>query len=250
MYYNSDLMRFFMWAPIAPECLIVFLVFRRRIFHEVSWFTLYLIFEAATTLGGLAIYQWSDPWYFYVSSWLQSFVLSTIGFMVIAEVFRNLLARYPVLAKIGVRLFFTTALVLVSIALLSAGLGADHSAPLLKSILLLRRSIMLIQVGLVVVIFAFSSYFGVDWRSHQFGIALGFGLIAAVRLSITAYTAQIGTGVGWKCTIIEECAYLATVLLWTMYFVRAPQRPPSSAPSAHEPDLERWNEALSELLSR
>ena len=250
MYYDSNLIRALILLSILPEYLIVFLIFRRRLHREISWFTLYLLFDATTTLLGFFVYQGSNHYYYFYTAWLQAMILYTLAFMVIAETFGNLLAQYKAIAKVGVRLLFITATVLLIIAVISAHLGAEHAHPIMKILLITKRSVMLIQVGVVVVMFAFSSYFGFDWKHYQFGISLGFGLLASVRLALAAYAAEFGSTFAKKSPMIEEIAFVCTVLLWTAYFLRPGTAPPPLPPTDVKHDLERWNEALSELLKR
>jgi uncharacterized membrane protein len=250
MYYNSNLIRVLLLVSIIPEYLIALAIFRRRLHGEICWFTIYLLFDATTTILGFFIYQNGDQFNYFVAAWIQAFTLYILAFMVVSETFRNLLAQYKSITRIGVRLLFGTGILLLIIALLSSNLGAEHSYPIVRTLLIIKRSVMFVQVGVVVAMFAFSSYFGIDWKHYQFGISFGFGLLASVRLAVAAYTAQVHPIVAKKGVIIEQVAFLCTELLWAVYFLR-PQEPPKAQPRKNiEPDLAKWNEALSELLSR
>jgi hypothetical protein len=250
MSYDSNLIRFFILAPILPQYFIVLIILRRKLYREVGWFTIYLLFNATTAIIGFYLYQHADHWHYFAAAWMQGAVLWTLAFMVLTETFRNLIAPYPVIAKTGVRLLFFAGLALLATALSSIQLGAAHSDELMKALLLLMRSIMLVQLGLVVVIFAFSSYLAINWKHHQFGIALGFGLLAAVILAEAAYVAEVGAVASWKILIIEQTSHLFVVVLWTIYFLRPEDRPPSCPPPNADSELKHWNEALSELLKR
>ena len=57
----------------------------------------------------------------------------------------------------------------------------------------MERSVQGRQCGLLVFLFLLSFYFGLPWRNHVFGIALGFGLFASIELVASAVRSQIGT---------------------------------------------------------
>ncbi len=250
MKYDSNLVRFIILAPILPEYFVAFLVFRRHLQRDVPWFTIYLLLEATSSVVMFALYENGDQVLYFVTSWLVGFSVYAVAFLVMTEVFRNLLSGYSAIRNIGLKLLFGAGVVLLVAALFVGPLGTEHTNSVMKMLLLLKRGIMLIQLGMVVVMFAFSHYLGLGWRNHQFGIVLGYGLFAAVAVAEIAYVAQIGAIVSYNLMFIEQGSYFCTILIWMIYFLLPSEKPPSLPPDHVRPELERWNEALTELLSR
>jgi len=62
----------------------------------------------------------------------------------------------------------------------------------IKELVLLERSVRVMQCGLVFFLFLVSFYFGVAWQNYLFGIAMGFGVFASIELVAVAVRAQLG----------------------------------------------------------
>ena len=247
MDYNSNLVRFFILAPILPECLILAAIFWHHRQKYIPWFTIFLIFDALSGAALFYIYQCMNPWDYVIAAWLQSIAMFTIAFMVIIELFQNLVSEYPLAKKFGRYLLAVTGILLVGVALIAGTTGSAHTSPVIKIPLVLQRGLMWIQVGALVAMFAFSRYTAVGWRHYQFGIGLGYGLYASLRLAMLAYVAQMGAAVSYRTMIVEQIGYQCTVLLWTIYLLK----PEVVTSRAELPNvgglLKDWSDTLSDL---
>jgi hypothetical protein len=116
-------------------------------------------------------------------------------------------------------------------------------------VLLLERSVDVVRVGLVVFLFMVSSYLGLRLRDRTFGIALGFGIYAAVILVAVALRMHLGEPVASMYSLIRAAAYTCALVIWLVY-VLAPAREPVSVRMVPNTDLEKWNRALGELLNQ
>ena len=72
--------------------------------------------------------------------------------------------------------------------------------------MLYLRSLRVIQVGLLLLLFSLASSLGLTWRSYAFGIAFGYGTYAIVDLVLSAIRVEYGDAV-WKlesyCTTVS-----------------------------------------------
>jgi prepilin signal peptidase PulO-like enzyme (type II secretory pathway) len=107
----------------------------------------------------------------------------------------------------------------------------------------------IVEVGLFMFLFLFSSAFGLHWRENVFGIALGLGVFAAVDLINVTMRSQFGSGVAEVMNLVRMTAFNLSLLLWTVYLL-APERATSSAEIPKRAQLEQWNEAVMELISK
>jgi hypothetical protein len=110
-----------------------------------------------------------------------------------------------------------------------------------NGILLVQRSVRLMQCGLVFFLLLFSEYLGISRRHVLFGIALGFGIFASVTMLVAAAVAH-GTFV--PVSVLRHIAmavYDFSVLIWLGYTVLAPVRSSVALAAARPKD---WNSAL------
>jgi hypothetical protein len=112
----------------------------------------------------------------------------------------------------------------------------------------------MLQIGLLLALFAFSRYLGLSWRSYAFGIALGLGLFATVNLGTSAIRSQVepiapnlSTDV---LSLVTEIGYACCLLVWIAYLMAPEQRPHASVETLPDHDLEAWNQELRRLLQQ
>ena len=120
---------------------------------------------------------------------------------------------------------------------------------MIKELLLLERSVRVMQCGLLAFLFLISFHFGLSWQSHIFGIALGFGVFASIELVAIAVRAQMGLVANTAYSQVNSAAYSCGVLIWVCYLL-APKPAPQYMSMIHHNDLEKWNQALLQLLER
>jgi len=97
--------------------------------------------------------------------------------------------------------------------------------------------------------FLASFYFGLPGQNPRFGIALGLGLFASIELAAVAVHWQIGESVAAVCSQINSAAYSSGVMIWLCYLL-APKPALQYAGVVQHNDLEKWNQALLEILER
>lgn len=250
MDYDSNLVRFLILAPILPGAITLFVLFRRKVQKDIRWFVAYLLLVVSGGLILFLIYQSHKEWNFFYAGQVYDGIAAVIGFLVIHDIFRNAIGEYEAIRRTGTLFLAIVGLALFVVALFVGFYAPTNAYPEVKAILTTERSVRVIQVGLIVAIFALSSFLGLSWRHHVFGIALGFGLYAALNLSTIALVAHSGSRVAFKVWIIDQSAFDCTVVLWMMYALQSQDRPLANIPPSSRQDLEHWNQSLSELLTR
>lgn len=236
---------------IAPALLLAGLavVMRmRRLDREWPAFFAYCAFSAARTPILFWVYHRTTA-YFYCY-WVAEAVGTILALAAIYEVFLHLFRSYDTNARLAQSLFRWVggALVLAAVVTAMAAPG-NHANRLMAAGLVVDRSTQLVQCGLLLFLFAAAAYLRLSWRSHAFGIALGFGLFLGVQLAEGAVRAQVGLISLETLSLVKMASYNCAVLVWMTYLL-APQgvEVPAAAPRVE--NVKSWNQALLQLLTR
>jgi len=227
---------------------------KRRLAREFPVFFAYVAFHLARSVL-FAFYllhlrqrmSYADYFYAY---WVAQAVSVTLGFTVIYEVYCRIFQNYDALRQLASVFFGGAAVVLLLVAVLTAAFAPGTDAPgIVRAVVLLERSVRMMQCGLLMFLFVLSFYFGLPWRSHIFGIALGFGVFATIELAAVAVRLQVGVNAAIALSWMNSAAYACGVLIWVCYLLAREPAPQYRGVVARH-DLEEWNQALLEMLER
>jgi hypothetical protein len=232
-----------LWIFVASMQASVLVAMYRRGFHrEYPYFFNYTVLQISSDL--ILFPLRNSPTLYYWGYWVSLALSALLSFAVIQEVFKNAFRPYAALRDLSAILFRWSALVI----LLVAGMWAFSSTRsgqtdiVMGSMLLVEKSVRLMQCGLVFFLLLFSEYLGISRKSMLFGVALGFGLYASVSMLIAVALshgslAHVALTLRW----IKMGAYDMAVVLWLGYAVFAPARDPVSQTVARS---KAWNDAL------
>jgi len=185
--------------------------------------------------------------------WVTEAICGGLCLLVIAGVSQSFLQEYRVLRKIVPVLMISGlfALLAFNIYLTICAPGGE-SKRLISEILLLNRSVAVMEVGLVLGLFLFSQVMALPWRrDFSFGIILGLSIVAAIDLVAAAFRTEMGSFANSFYAFAERSGYLLAVVTWLVY-IFAPREKTGEAVII-EPacdDVGNWNEALTELLQK
>jgi hypothetical protein len=231
-------------APVPVFVCLAALMRRRKLAAEFPFFFAFVLFQVVDFAVVFYVYHRSQQQYFY-AYWTLSAVGIGLGFGVLYEVFTGIFRPFADLRKLGAMLFRWAALVLLlAAAMLATASKPAAQTPLFATILNLMRSIEVMQCGLVLLMLLCSSYLGVTLRHRIFGIALGFGLTAAIDLVAVALLANLGVQAKLFFQLSQMLAYNISALLWLGY-VYAGEVECRAKQSAF---AERWDYALAGAL--
>jgi hypothetical protein len=231
------------WAALPLQAILLWVLFRRRVFRSFPWFVAYTAFSVIAGVSRLAFRHHASS-YYYVYYGTDA-VYALFGFAVMYEVFRHVLRNFQ---KIWwFRPVFPVTIVLT--AVLTALRVADHP-PKFRALALWALGLEMgqdfLQVSMFVLLVVLVTAFGLRWRQHAFGICAGYGLSATAELFATTNFYEIGTRFTFWWGVISVAAYNAAVLIWLWYFsgpvIPEPTRggqPPMSAE-----DLERYKQVV------
>jgi hypothetical protein len=214
----------------------------------VSKFPFFGAYSVFTLLTSGILYLVREPeTYFYVY-WVSEGVGVILGFAVVYEVFRKLLVPYPALRRLAFLIFQWSVLVLVLLGciVIYAQSSAEQSK-LAAGVMIVEEATRIIEVGLLMFLFLFSTAFGLHWRQSVFGMALGLGIFATVELVSITMRSYWGVTVNHALSLVRSTAFNISLMVWVGYLL-APEAETVETEVPHRAQLEQWNRALTEFI--
>ena len=252
MYPHSLLWHYLWIAPHVLQVAIVIIMIRRRLVREFPVFLTYTLFQIVMggTLFVLDHIEAVSARQYLDAVWVETTGSIVLRFALIYEIFNRIFEPYPGLAELGRLLFRWGVVVLLLVAVALVARAPTDTTPLASGIHIANSAVSLMQSGLLVFLFLFSSYFGLSWRNYVYGIAAGLGIFSSVSLATTAL--RIGTGAAaasYSLDFVTMATYHCCVLIWLVYLL-APEAARRSVKHLPDNNLEQWNTEMQRLLLR
>lgn len=235
---------------VVPTLVLAWLGYtmvQRKLRHRYPFFFAFLVFQVALFVVQFSVYHFW-PAYYFRTYWPTTALGIFVSFAVVYELFCEVFAPFDGLKDLGGALFRWAAVVLVVAAVLIAvtttAPGATIQARLVIS---LERSIRVMQCGIVLLMILCAPCVGLTRQHRIFGIAAGFGVIAAIDLISTAVVARMGISSATALfnTLAHMISFAIAVGMWTVYMLRTE---PARGPIAQYAPSERWDFALSAVM--
>jgi len=236
---------------LALQVAILVRMYKTSLWRELWMFFAYTVFCVIRTvlLVGMRDYFGSQsPAYLgvYGASMLAD---TALAFFVIQEVYVNVLCRYEGLRALSVMIFRWAFMLLVLIAVVTAvAVPAADSNPFMAFFTVFERSAMIVELGLVVLLFVLARAMSLGWRECVFGIAAGLCLFSSLDLAALTLRAHYGPSVDLVYSGFKSLAYMATAAVWTGYMYRS-ENNREFVPFQSE-TLDAWNTAVQQFLNR
>jgi hypothetical protein len=244
----------YLW--IAPHVLLIGVMvgmWRAKLVRQFPVFFAYLVEEV---LQFLVLYPMSLAPSISGATYLKfdaiALGLSTgLRFGVIHEIFAYAFRNYSSLGRFGKPVYrWATASLLMMGALGAIFAGGSDPTRVLAILWVLSRTASFLQFGLLIILFAFSSYLGLSLRNQIFGIALGLGIFACVDLASAAIRAEFGTEHTTSLDYYTMAVYHLCVLVWLAYLWLPERVTQFAVKSVPEHDMDSWNKELQRLIQQ
>jgi hypothetical protein len=237
---------FLLWSTLA------FVFWKKGLQKRFPALNIYLLLRvcsmpALLTLLYIQAQTWGHQYfrYYFFSSWAV-YILSAISlFFVTLEIFRSVLSSFSGLMRLGTIVFRWVALVSAVASLGSVSYTHPSLALLPDFALALMRSVSILELCLLAFLCLCINALQLSFRDLAFGFGLGFGLMSANDLIVSAFIPSSST-----LNAPLQYAYQAVTLLivgsWAAYCampesIRKPVVMPASS------TIYRWNEIASAL---
>jgi hypothetical protein len=251
MHPHSILWHYLWLAPRIFLLLIAAVMIRRKLYRDFPIFFAYTLWVAILGLILFALDQSPSIsavryWQVY---WMDSIACIILRFGMIWEIFAHVFQPYPALWEFGKLVFRWAAVVLLLVAVAVAVYSpSPEGLWILSGVYVVDRTISIVQSGLLLFLFMFSSYFGLSWRSYIFGIASGLGIFAAVQLGATSIWIQTSPlDPNKTLAFVIMATFHCCVLIWLFYLASSEPVRRQVGEIPHN-DLEVWDRELARLL--
>jgi hypothetical protein len=225
------------------EGVILVVLTRRNLRRDFPFFFTYLAFNICGFLFLAFAVQGSSMLYFY-SFWSVTAIGMSWCFLVLYEAFISALKPFSAVIDLAKMLFGWAALfLLISAALTAAATNGAHTSKICATVLLMERSVQLLQCGLLLFLIVFEKRFGLSWRSPGMAVALGLGIQAAVGLSVSYLREHVPA---WapSVEILDPMLRVGVLVFWVVILMVPQSEKRTAQDSPKRLILQRWNETL------
>jgi len=236
-------------AGIGVQALLAIAILLKkcwRIYPAFSAYILFGLFESAI-LYPLHRENWNTA-YFY-TYWICEAICIFLGLYVVREIFIQMFEPYPALRRLARVVFRIAVAALVVSACFLVNMQSVDVHGLAKGISLANEAARLIELGSIVFLFLSASVFGLHWRQGIFGIAIGLGMLVAFELANNTLIWHVSKTTIDALNLAKGIAFLTSLFIWLGYLI-VPERLTSRADVPRQDQLEQWNQAVAELISK
>jgi hypothetical protein len=232
---------------IALQVLLAVVMLAKRTWQTYPMFTAYVFFNLLEAAIVYAVFG-NKSVYFYTYFVFES-VGIVLGLGVVREIFTNVFSPHPALRKLATIIF---RVAVVGLIVLAGGViyaQSGNAKSIAHAVLLAEEAARIVEVGLIMFLFLSSSAFGLHWRQNVFGMALGLGMFAAVELVTVTMIGHVSPATERLFNLAHGVSFSASLLIWLGYLL-APERAATPVEVPKQAQLEQWNQAVMELISR
>ena len=234
-------------APLALQCAIAVAMYLRGLIRQYPCFFIYTVLLPCRDFV-LLFLPYAKHSYSRVYWWGEAgAVLLSLG--VILEIIWHFTQPYPFLRAVFRVVWIVAVLALIAaIAIWFWSNGPSGEDLVLEQIILLQRSARFLQVCVLIVAVALMSRLGLTWQRYSLGIAVGFGIYAALDLTLLELRGSLHDITDTTFVLLRSSAYNLAVIVWGLYFLRRPKV--EVVDGLPLTDLANWNETLSQHVEK
>jgi hypothetical protein len=234
-------------ASIVLQVALALALLAKRAWQSYPAFSAYVffsVFEAAV----ISVVPHRGMGYFY-TFWACEAIGIVLGLAVVREIFTNLFSPHPALRKLATVTFRVAVVALIVLACAVFYAESGNARGLASAIMRAEEAARIVELGVIMFLFLSSSAFGLHWRQNEFGIALGLGTCAAVELFNVTLINHVSQETAQIFSLVRSLSFNLSLFIWLGYLL-VPEHATSSAEIPKQDQLEQWNQAVMELISR
>lgn len=203
-------------AIVLDICLVGLAIWRKRQ-SAMPYFFAFVVCLGIRDVALFGIYRLTAPSYkpYFIAYWLSDILIVLLRFLVLREICFDAIREWPGALE-STRKAFKWSAILLGLVAVVAGATVDGAGPsrMIAGIQVFRRSVLLFEAGLLLMLLLVGLYFGVRWKRFTFGVAFGLTVYAALQLPVTALGAAYGETVQNIVSALNAGAYVIALFIW------------------------------------
>lgn len=199
------------WIGNAIEALILARSIKGKLYEKYPAFYFYLSTVLLIELLRFAAYTF-QPSLHRLFYWYTEYLVATVGYGVILEIYRHALKSSPGAARMA-RIFLLGGLAAVILKVMANALSNPVWSPA-TTLAELERDLRAIQALLLFVIVALLSYYRVPVGRNLKGIAFGYALYVCASVMSLAFGSLPAFALRPEWRYVQRIAYLAALFIW------------------------------------
>jgi hypothetical protein len=233
------------YAGLAFQALLAVVLLVKKLYRTFPFFTTYILFNFGSAIVCYSLRNQGIT-YFY-AFWISEVITIVLGFAIVFEIFQHFFSVHSGLRKLASLSFRIALVILISVGIIVAFTRTSAiPSRIVTAVLTLEQAARTIEVGLVMFLFVFFAAFGLHWRQHVFGIAVGVAIFSSVELIVITMHLYFGIGSTPSLSVIQMLAFVTSLLIWTGYLLVPEAVAISELPNREQ--LEQWNRAVMEFM--
>jgi hypothetical protein len=203
------------WFPVLALAMLAGILVAKRLYRELPFFFLYVCSALLVGVLRYAALHLGRVWYFY-AYWISDLVISLLVLFAVYEVFVRRLFVKSSRTRFYRALFPIAGTIIFVLTVLTATLAPNKNAAFMMA----SRTFDFARTALLLFFIVLTSFMGRRWPRYEFGVALGFGVQAAIAL----VNAAVRVRLHYRPSLIDRLEFVAydlSCIIWLITFVRS-----------------------------
>ncbi len=217
--------------------------------YFLSYRVLYIYLSWVLVDSFVSFYLYvSRPWAYETYYWNAQFFSVALGYGVIWEIYTQVLADYPGVARLARSALLAIFVLLVSKTLaqtLSGQIGNPAEVPAI-----LERDFRTVQGLLLFILVVLVAYYAIPVGRNLKGMIVGYGLFVAVSIASLALRAELGRIFQSWWQYLQPAAYDGALLIWCVSLWSYQPNPRAEVESSIEHDYKHLASETAKALAR
>lgn len=206
---------------LLPAALQVWLIATFRQKRLEKDFPFFYTYSAIAVVGSFLRFV-AQPSYriYFVTYWVTAAAYAIFSLLATFELFPRVFRTFSRVKQFWIVVWIVVLLMIALAALHAVFKGTVQAGPVVATIAGLEIAVGYVQAGVFLIMVAMSAFYWMPLRRYAFGIAFGFGLLAAGSLAATLLRSEFGTRFKLLVTYVPPVVYVIAVVIWLVTFSR------------------------------
>jgi hypothetical protein len=236
------------WAGLFLDAAILWRAFRSKTFGKYPYFYTYFTCIVIVDLTRYFVYT-HNPSVFRNWYWSTQFLSVAIGYGVILEILRQVLARYPGVARFGSRILWTSFFAVLAYNTYKSSTVTNWSAAATGAEL--ERDLRTVQAFALAGILIVISHYCIEIGINLKGIIVGYGVFIALSVMNLAVQAYAGPSIQGVLRGFQSYSFFISQFVWITAlwsYQPSPAAPPAGKLESDYEDLSRRTKGMLRAL--